>query len=70
MRLKSGKLNLCCFILTKRSLGREVVAIYLNLSFYNHQVMSKSKSVGLEKEDSLNQTRWRMGIGKIAVRVG
>ena len=26
-----------------------------------------SKSVGLEKEDSLNQARWRVGVGEIAV---
>ena len=30
----------------------------------------KSKSVGLEKEsDALNQVRWRVGVGGIAVRV-
>ena len=30
----------------------------------------ESKSVGLEKEDALNQARWRMGVGEIADRVG
>ena len=34
------------------------------------QVEKKSKSVGLEKEDTLNQARWRVGVGEIAVRVG
>ena len=34
------------------------------------QVEKKSKSVGLEKEDAMNQARWRMGFGDIAVRVG
>ena len=28
------------------------------------------KGVGLEKEDSLNQARWRVGVGEIAARVG
>ena len=32
--------------------------------------VEESKSVGLEKEDTLNQVRWRVGIGEIAVRVG
>ena len=31
---------------------------------------NESKSVGLEKEDAMNQVRWRVGIGEIAVRVG
>ena len=31
------------------------------------QVEKESKSVGLEKEDSLNQARWRVGVGEIAV---
>ena len=30
----------------------------------------ESKSVGLEKEDALNQARWRVGGGEIAVRMG
>ena len=30
----------------------------------------ESKSVGLEKEDALNGTRWRVDVGEIAVRVG
>ena len=25
---------------------------------------------GLEKEDAMNQARWRVGVGEIAVRVG
>ena len=33
------------------------------------QVVKESKSVGLEKEDALNQTRWSVGVGEIAVRV-
>ena len=33
-------------------------------------VEKESKSVNLEKEDALNQARWRVGVGKIAVRVG
>ena len=33
-------------------------------------VMEKeSKSAGLEKEDALNQVRWRVGVVEIAVRV-
>ena len=34
------------------------------------QVEKESNSVGLEKEDALNRARWRVGVGKIAVRVG
>ena len=34
------------------------------------QVVKESKSVGLEKEDALNQARWRVGVGEIAIRVG
>ena len=34
------------------------------------QVVKESKSVGLEKEDALNRTRWKVGVGEIAVRVG
>ena len=30
----------------------------------------ESKSVGLEKKDALNRVRWRVGVGKITVRVG
>ena len=33
-------------------------------------ISSLVKSVGLEKEDALNQTRWRVGAGEIAVRGG
>ena len=28
------------------------------------------RSVGSKKEDALNQARWRVGVGEIAVRVG
>ena len=34
------------------------------------QLEKKSKSAGLEKEDTLHQVRWRVGVGEIAVRVG
>ena len=34
------------------------------------QKEKESKSVGTEKEDALNQRRWRVGVGEIAVRVG
>ena len=34
------------------------------------QVEKESKSVGLEKEYAMNQVRWRVGVGEIAVRVG
>ena len=34
------------------------------------QVEKESKTVGLEKEDALNRARWRVGVGKNAVRVG
>ena len=34
------------------------------------QVVKESKSVGLEKKDAMNRSRWRVGVGKIAVRVG
>ena len=33
------------------------------------QVEKESESVGLEREDALNQVRWRVGVGEIAVRV-
>ena len=33
------------------------------------QVEKESESVGLEKEDVMNQARWRVGVGEIAVRV-
>ena len=32
------------------------------------KVEKKSESAGLEKEDAINQTRWRVGIGEIVVR--
>ena len=34
------------------------------------KVEKESKSVSLEKEDTMNRERWRMGVGEIAVRVG
>ena len=34
------------------------------------QVEKESKRVGLEKEDTFNRARWRVGVGEIAVRVG
>ena len=34
------------------------------------QVEKESKSVGLEKEDAMNRARRRVGVGKIAVRMG
>ena len=34
------------------------------------QVEKESKSVDLEKEDVMNQARWRVGVAQIAVRVG
>ena len=33
------------------------------------QVEKESKSVGLKKDDALNQARWKVGVGEIAVRV-
>ena len=30
----------------------------------------KNKSVGLEKKDAMNQVRWKVGVGEIAVEVG
>ena len=32
--------------------------------------VEKSKSVGLEKTDAMNQARWKVGVGEIAVKVG
>ena len=34
------------------------------------QVEKENKSVGLEKEDAMNRTRWRVEVGENAVRVG
>ena len=34
------------------------------------QVEKESKSVGLEKEDTLNRVRWRVRVGEIAIRLG
>ena len=33
------------------------------------QVEKERKSLGLEKEDAMNQARWIVGVGKIAARV-
>ena len=32
--------------------------------------VEESKSVGLEKKDTMNQARWRVGVEEIAVKVG
>ena len=34
------------------------------------KVEKGSRRVGLEKEDALNQVRWRVRVGEIAIRVG
>ena len=34
------------------------------------QVEKESKSVGLEKKDAMNRARWRVGVRKIAHKVG
>ena len=34
------------------------------------QVGKESKSVGLEKKDTMDQARWRVGVRKIADKVG
>ena len=34
------------------------------------QVEKESRSVGLKKEDALNQARWKVGVGEVAARVG
>ena len=34
------------------------------------QVEKKSKSVGLEKKDAMNEAKWRVGVRKIADKVG
>ena len=34
------------------------------------KVEMESKSVGLEKKDSMNRVRWRVGVRKIANKVG
>ena len=34
------------------------------------QVEKESKSVGLENKDAMNRARWRVGVGKIAGRLG
>ena len=33
------------------------------------QVEKESKSINLEKDDTLNQARWRVGAGEIAAKV-
>ena len=50
-------------VMSKRKQGRPK-------KMWEMQVEKESKSVGLEKEDALNQARWRVGIGEIAIRVG
>ena len=32
--------------------------------------IKESRSVGLKKEDALNQARWRVEVGEVAARVG
>ena len=44
----------------KRKLGRPKKT-------WKTQVEKESKSVGLEKEHTLNRARWRVGVGEIAV---
>ena len=34
------------------------------------QVEKESKSVGLEKKDAMNQVRWRVRAGEVAIKVG
>ena len=34
------------------------------------QVEKESKSIGLEKKDAINRARWRVGVRKIAEKVG
>ena len=34
------------------------------------QVEKESKSVGLEKKDAMNRAKWRVGVRKIADKVG
>ena len=34
------------------------------------QVEKESKSIGLEKRDAMNRARWRVGVRKIADKVG
>ena len=36
---------------------------------WKKQAKKEIKSVGLEMEDTLNRTRWRVGVREIAVRV-
>ena len=40
------------------------------LKTWQMQVEKESKSVGLEKKDVMNRSRWRVGAGEIAVKVG
>ena len=47
----------------KRKLGRSKKA-------WKIQVEKKSKSVGLEKKDAMNEAKWRVGVRKIADKVG
>ena len=47
-----------------------VLRIALEFEVKGKRKRGRSKSVGLEKGDALNQVRWRVGVGEIAVRVG
>ena len=37
---------------------------------WKKQLEKESMSVGLEKKDAMNRARWRLGVRKIAVKVG
>ena len=37
---------------------------------WKKQAEKESKSVGLEKKDAMNQVRWRVGVKRIAAKVG
>ena len=47
----------------KRKLGRPK-------KMWKTQVKKESKSVDLGKKDAMNQARWRVGVRKIAAKVG
>ena len=34
------------------------------------QVEKESRSIGLKKKYAMNQARWRVGVGKVAAKVG
>ena len=40
------------------------------LIYVINKLEKESKSVGLEKEDAMNQARWRVAVGEITVRMG